>query len=44
MPALKLLARPAISTQRKVGMITLRAYLIIAVALVVVKIVTVSVG
>jgi NRAMP (natural resistance-associated macrophage protein)-like metal ion transporter len=44
MPALELLARPMLSTQRKVGMITLRAYLILAVGLVVVKIVTVSLG
>jgi NRAMP (natural resistance-associated macrophage protein)-like metal ion transporter len=44
MPPLELLERPLMSTQRKVGLLTLRAYLALAVVLVIVKIVTVSVG
>jgi hypothetical protein len=39
MPPLRTLTKPAMSTQRKVGLITLRGYLVVAVALVVVKIV-----
>jgi hypothetical protein len=37
------LGRPAISTQRKVGLILLRGYLLVAFSLVVVKIVEVAV-
>ncbi|MBV9802615.1 MAG: divalent metal cation transporter [Solirubrobacterales bacterium] len=44
MPALELLARPVLSTQRKVGLITLRAYLALAVILVVAKLVIISLG
>ena len=44
MPALELLAKPVLSTQRKVGLLTLRAYLVLAVVLVIVKLVTVSLG
>jgi branched-subunit amino acid transport protein len=43
MPALNRLARPVMSTQRKVGLATLRGYLLIAFALVVVKVVEVAV-
>jgi NRAMP (natural resistance-associated macrophage protein)-like metal ion transporter len=43
MPALDLLARPSISIQRKIGLLTLRAYLLIAFLLVVVKVVEVAV-
>jgi hypothetical protein len=43
MPALNLLARPPVSLQRKVGLVTLRAYLLIAFALVVVKVVEVAI-
>ncbi|HEV2361938.1 MAG TPA: NRAMP family divalent metal transporter [Acidimicrobiales bacterium] len=43
MPALNLLARPVVSTQRKVGLLVLRAYLFLAFALVVAKIVSVAV-
>jgi hypothetical protein len=43
MPALRLLAKPAISTQRKLGLITLRGYLFVAFVLVVVKVVEVAV-
>jgi hypothetical protein len=43
MPALNRLARPVMSAQRKVGLATLRAYLLIAFALVVVKVVEVAV-
>ena len=43
MPALNLLARPAMSTQRKIGLITLRGYLLVAFTLVIVKIVEVSI-
>jgi hypothetical protein len=42
MPALQRLERPAMSTQRKVGLFTLRAYLAIAFILVIVKIVEVA--
>ncbi|HTW43422.1 MAG TPA: divalent metal cation transporter, partial [Solirubrobacteraceae bacterium] len=44
MPALELLARPALSTQRKLGLITLRAYLALAIVLVIVKLVLISLG
>ena len=43
MPALHLLAKPVMSTQRKIGLMTLRGYLIVAFALVVVKIVQVAI-
>ena len=43
MPALNLLARPVMSTQRKVGLVTLRGYLLVAFTLVIVKIVEVSI-
>ena len=43
MPTLNTLARPALSGQRKLGLITLRAYLVIAFLLVVVKVVDVAV-
>ena len=43
MPALTLLAKPVMSTQRKIGLMTLRGYLIVAFALVVVKIVQVAI-
>jgi NRAMP (natural resistance-associated macrophage protein)-like metal ion transporter len=39
MPPLRTLTKPAMSTQRKIGLITLRSYLALAVALVIVKIV-----
>jgi hypothetical protein len=44
MPPLNRLVKPVMSTQRKIGLITLRAYLIAAFALVVVKIVQVAIG
>jgi hypothetical protein len=43
MPALSRLERPVMSRQRKVGLLTLRSYLLIAFVLVVVKIVEVAV-
>ncbi len=43
MPALNLLAKPVMSTQRKIGLMTLRGYLIVAFGLVVVKIVQVAI-
>jgi hypothetical protein len=43
MPALNRLARPVMSAQRKVGLATLRVYLLVAFALVVVKVVEVAV-
>ena len=43
MPALSRLERPMMSRQRKVGLLTLRAYLLIAFALVIVKIVEVAI-
>jgi hypothetical protein len=43
MPALRLLAKPTISAQRKLGRITLRGYLLVAFTLVVVKVVEVTV-
>jgi hypothetical protein len=42
MPPLALLERPTMSLQRKVGLATLRAYLVVALVLVVVKIVEVA--
>jgi Mn2+/Fe2+ NRAMP family transporter len=44
MPALAMLTRPAMSTGRKVGMGALRAYLLVAMALVIVKIVQTVLG
>jgi hypothetical protein len=44
MPALSALVKPIMSTQRKVGLMSLRGYLLIAFALVVVRIVQVAVG
>jgi len=44
MPPLSRLERPAMSRQRKVGLLTLRGYLLIAFVLVIVKIVEVAVG
>jgi Mn2+/Fe2+ NRAMP family transporter len=43
MPPLNRLARPPISLQRKIGLVTLRGYLLVAFSLVVVKIVEVAV-
>ena len=43
MPAINTLAKPVMSTQRKIGLMTLRGYLIVAFALVVVKIIAVAV-
>jgi Mn2+/Fe2+ NRAMP family transporter len=43
MPPINTLAKPVISTQRKIGLMTLRGYLIVAFALVVVKIIAVAV-
>ncbi len=43
MPPLALLQRPVMSKQRKIGMLTLRGYLIFAFALVIVKVVEVAV-
>jgi hypothetical protein len=42
MPALNRLARPSLSLQRKIGLIALRGYLLVAFALVVVKVVEVA--
>ena len=42
-PALHLLAKPIMSSQRKIGLITLRGYLLVAFALVIVKIIQVAV-
>jgi hypothetical protein len=44
MPALSGLVKPVMSIQRKIGLMTLRGYLLIAFALVVVRIVQVAVG
>ncbi|HET9059540.1 MAG TPA: NRAMP family divalent metal transporter [Acidimicrobiales bacterium] len=44
MPALNLLAKPVVSRSRKVGLGLMRAYLVVAFALVVVKIVQVALG
>ena len=43
MPPLSRLERPAMSRQRKVGLLTLRGYLLVAFALVIVKIIEVAV-
>ncbi|HXA31070.1 MAG TPA: NRAMP family divalent metal transporter [Acidimicrobiales bacterium] len=43
MPPINILAKPVISTQRKIGLMALRGYLMVAFALVVVKIITVAV-
>jgi hypothetical protein len=43
MPALSRLERPVMSRQRKVGLLALRGYLLVAFALVIVKIVEVAV-
>ena len=43
MPALNRLARPPVSLQRKIGLVTLRGYLLVAFALVVVKVVEIAV-
>jgi hypothetical protein len=43
MPALNRLEKPVMSRQRKVGLVTLRSYLLVAFALVIVKIVEVAV-
>jgi Mn2+/Fe2+ NRAMP family transporter len=43
MPALHVLERPSMSIQRKVGLLTLRAYLAVAFVLVIVKVVDVAV-
>jgi NRAMP (natural resistance-associated macrophage protein)-like metal ion transporter len=43
MPALNLLARPPVSLQRKIGLVTLRGYLLVAFALVLVKVVEVAI-
>ena len=44
MPQLELLDRPVWSRTRKVGMITLRGYLVVAVLMLIVKAVEVGVG
>jgi NRAMP (natural resistance-associated macrophage protein)-like metal ion transporter len=44
MPPLTLLERPVMSRQRKIGMLTLRGYLLFAFVLVIVKVVEVAVG
>jgi hypothetical protein len=44
MPPLSLLERPTMSLQRKIGLLTLRGYLLVAFALVIVKIIQVAVG
>jgi NRAMP (natural resistance-associated macrophage protein)-like metal ion transporter len=44
MPRLAMLERPVMSRQRKIGMATLRAYLLFAFALVIVKVVEVAIG
>ena len=44
MPPLELLERPVWSRTRKVGMVTLRAYLLIAVLMLIVKAIEVSLG
>ena len=43
MPPLDRLARPALSTQRKLGLVMLRSYLVVAFLLVIVKVITVAV-
>jgi hypothetical protein len=42
MPAIERLSRPVLSSQRKIGLVILRGYLLIAFSLVVVKIVEVA--
>jgi hypothetical protein len=42
-PAINRLTKPVMSTQRQIGLMTLRGYLIVAFALVVVKIVAVAI-
>jgi hypothetical protein len=42
MPALNRLARPSLTLQRKIGLVALRGYLLVAFALVVVKVVEVA--
>lgn len=44
MPALSTLSRPVWSPQRKIGMLTLRIYLVIAVGLMTVKVVQLALG
>ncbi len=44
MPPLALLARPAMSTGRKIGMSALRLYLAVAMILVIVRIVQLAIG
>jgi hypothetical protein len=44
MPPLAELTRPVWSTTRKIGMFTLRAYLVIAVVLLVVKVIELALG
>ena len=44
MPAISLLTKPALSRQARIGLIAMRAYLAIAVVLVVVKVIVVAVG
>ena len=44
MPPLSMLQRPVMSTQHKIGMLTLRGYLFFALILVMVKVVQVAVG
>lgn len=44
MPPLSMLERPAMSTQRKIGMLTLRGYLFFAFALVIVKVINVAIA
>lgn len=44
MPSLTMLERPVMSRQRKIGMLTMRGYLLFAFALVIVKVVEVAIG
>jgi hypothetical protein len=44
MPPLSMLERPAMSMQRKIGMLTWRGYLFFAFALVIVKVVDVAIA
>ncbi|MGA2805750.1 MAG: hypothetical protein ABSF89_15415 [Acidimicrobiales bacterium] len=43
-PSLALLERPVMSRQRTTGMLTLRCYLLFALALVIVKVVEAAIG
>jgi hypothetical protein len=43
MPALNRLARPPVSLQRKVGLVTLRGYLLVAFVLVILKVVEIAI-